>query len=182
LAPRTKPGQVLLYDTTLRDGTQGEGISLSVEDKVKIAQSLDRLGVRYIEGGWPGSNPKDEEFFKRARSLRFKNARLSAFGSTRRKDSPAHADPNLAAIVRVKTPVACIFGKSWDLHVLHALRATPEENLTMISDSVRFLKSKGKEVIYDAEHFFDGYNANRSYALLTIKAAADAGVFPFTPV
>jgi 2-isopropylmalate synthase len=173
--PTKETGRVILYDTTLRDGTQGEGVSLSVDDKVKVAQALDRLGVRYIEGGWPGSNPKDEEFFARARSLRFKNARLSAFGSTRRKDSTAHADPNLAALVRVKTPVACIFGKSWDLHVTHALRATPHENLKMIGESVRFLKSKGKEVVYDAEHFFDGYHANAEYALASLKAAMEAG-------
>lgn len=169
------PEKVLLYDTTLRDGTQGEGVSLSVDDKLKVAQALDRLGVRYIEGGWPGSNPKDEEFFARAKNLRFKNARLSAFGSTRRKDLTAHEDPNLKAIVRVKTPVACIFGKSWDLHVVHALRATLDENLKMIGDSVRFLKSKGKEVVYDAEHFFDGYRSNAEYALASLKAAFTAG-------
>lgn len=166
---------IKLYDTTLRDGTQGEGVSLTVDDKLKIAGVLDRLGVSYIEGGWPGSNPKDEEFFRRAKALRFKNAKLAAFGSTRRKDLPAAKDPNLAAIVRVGTPVACIFGKSWDLHVTHALRATLEENLRMIGDSVRFLKSKGKEVVYDAEHFFDGYRANAEYALSTLRAALDAG-------
>jgi 2-isopropylmalate synthase len=167
--------RILLYDTTLRDGAQGEGVSLSVEDKVRIARTADRLGVSYIEGGWPGSNPKDEEFFARARSLGLKNARLSAFSSTRRRDKKAHEDPFLAAILRVKTPVACIFGKSWDFHVTHALHATPAENLAMISDSVRFLKSKGKEVIYDAEHFFDGFRANPSYALATLKAALEAG-------
>lgn len=167
--------KVLLYDTTLRDGTQGEGVSLSVEDKLKICQVLDDLGISYIEGGWPGSNPKDEAFFHRARSLKLKRARLSAFGSTRRRDRPAHRDENLAAIVRVKTPVACIFGKSWDLHVTHALRASLEENIRMIAESVRFLKSKGREVVYDAEHFFDGFRANRDYALATLKAAWEAG-------
>ncbi len=172
---RSQKDRVLLYDTTLRDGTQGEGISLSVEDKVKIALVADRLGVSYIEGGWPGSNPKDEEFFQRARSLKFKNAKLSAFGATRRRDKKAHEDPSLAAILRVKTPVACIFGKSWDFQVIEALRATLEENLKMIGESVRFLKSKGKEVVYDAEHFFDGFKANPSYALSTLKAALDAG-------
>jgi len=172
--------RVRLYDTTLRDGTQGEGVSLTVDDKLKIAQVLDRLGVDYIEGGWPGSNPKDEEFFKRARSLRLKNARLAAFGSTRRRDAAAHQDPNLAAIVRVKTPVACIFGKSWDLHVVHALRATLDENLKMIGESVKFLKSKGKEVVYDAEHFFDGFRANPEYALASLTAAWKAGASNLT--
>ncbi|OGR85416.1 MAG: citramalate synthase [Elusimicrobia bacterium RIFCSPLOWO2_01_FULL_54_10] len=169
-----------LFDTTLRDGTQGSGVSLSVEDKLKIAQALDRLGVHYIEGGWPGSNPKDELFFKEAKKLRLKHARLTAFGSTRRKGKPAHHDPNLAAIVRVKTPAACIFGKSWDFQVIHALRATLPENLKMIEDSVRFLKSKGLEVIYDAEHFFDGYRANSEYALASLKAAARAGASNLT--
>jgi 2-isopropylmalate synthase len=167
--------KVSLYDTTLRDGSQGEGVSFTVDDKLKIVQTLDRLGIHYIEGGWPGSNPKDEEFFHRARSLKLKRAKLAAFGSTRRKGHPAHLDDNLKAIVRVKTPVACIFGKSWDLHVTHALRATLDENLEMISDSVRFLKTKVGEVIYDAEHFFDGFRANPAYALATLGAAAKAG-------
>ena len=164
-----------LFDTTLRDGTQGAGMSLSVDDKLKIARALDRLGVHYIEGGWPGSNPKDELFFKEARSLRLQNAKLTAFGSTRRKDRAAHNDPNLQAILRVRTPAACIFGKSWDLHVVHALRASLEENLSMIRESVAFLKRKGKTVIYDAEHFFDGFAANPRYALKTLKAARSAG-------
>jgi 2-isopropylmalate synthase len=167
--------KVFLYDTTLRDGTQGEGISLSVDDKLTVAQLLDGLGVSYVEGGWPGSNPKDEEFFHRARGLQWKNAKLSAFGSTRRRDKSAHQDPFLEALLRVKTPVVCIFGKSWDFQVIHALRATLEENVKMISDSIRFLKSKKKEVIYDAEHFFDGFFANPTYALSTLKAALDAG-------
>jgi 2-isopropylmalate synthase len=167
--------RVILYDTTLRDGTQGEGVSLSVDDKLKIALALDLLGVSYIEGGWPGSNPKDEEFFRRAKKLSFKNARLSAFGSTRRKDIPAADDANLKALIRVQTPVVCIFGKSWDMQVTHALRATLEENLRMIADSVRFLKSRGKEVVYDAEHFFDGFRANPDYAVATLKAARAAG-------
>ncbi len=167
--------RVQLFDTTLRDGTQGSGVSLSVEDKLKIASALDRLGVHYIEGGWPGSNPKDELFFKEARKLKFKQAKLTAFGSTRRKDKAAHQDPNLLAIVRVKTPVACIFGKSWDFQVIHALRATLDDNIKMIRDSIRFLKSKGLEVVYDAEHFFDGYRANAAYALASLRAAAEAG-------
>jgi 2-isopropylmalate synthase len=177
---RVSNDRVLLYDTTLRDGTQGEGVSLSVDDKLKIAMVADRLGASYIEGGWPGSNPKDEEFFQRARSLKLKHAKLSAFGATRRRDKKAHEDPSLGAILKVKTPVACIFGKSWDFQVIQALRATLEENLRMISDSVRFLKSKGKEVIYDAEHFFDGFKANPEYALSTLKAALDAGASNLT--
>jgi 2-isopropylmalate synthase len=167
--------EIKLFDTTLRDGTQGAGVSLSVDDKIKIALALDRLGVHYIEGGWPGSNPKDELFFQEARKLKLKNARLTAFGSTRRKDSAAHNDPNLLAIARVQTPAACIFGKSWDFHVTRALRVSLEENLEMISDSVRFLKSKGLEVIYDAEHFFDGYKANPEYAMSALLAAQKAG-------
>lgn len=166
---------VKLFDTTLRDGTQGSGVSLSVDDKLKIAQALDRLGVHYIEGGWPGSNPKDEVFFKEARKLKLKKAKLTAFGSTRRKKTAAHQDSNLQAIVRVKVPVACIFGKSWDFQVIHAIQATLEENLEMIRDSVAFLKSKRLEVVYDAEHFFDGFKANPEYALSAIRAAYEAG-------
>ena len=169
------PARVKLFDTTLRDGTQGAGVSLSVEDKLRIAQILDRFGIHYIEGGWPGSNPKDEIFFHKARQLKIKHAKLTAFGSTRRKDRPAHQDPNLLAIVKVKTPCACIFGKSWDLHVIHALRATLDENLKMIYDSVRFLKSRGLEVIYDAEHFFDGFRASPDYALQCLRRAREAG-------
>ncbi|HRY29242.1 MAG TPA: citramalate synthase [Elusimicrobiota bacterium] len=167
--------KIQLYDTTLRDGAQGEGVSLTVDDKLKIAVVLDRIGVRYIEGGFPGSNPKDEAFFRRARSLRLRQARLVAFGSTRRRDRTARRDENLAALVRVKTPTVCVFGKSWDFQVVHALRASLEENLRMISDSVKFLRSRGREVIYDAEHFFDGYLARRDYALATLRAAWEAG-------
>jgi len=174
------PKKVYLFDTTLRDGTQGEGVSLSVEDKLKVAQVLDRLGVHYIEGGWPGSNPKDETFFEKARALKLKNAKLVAFGSTRRKNRTAAQDENLQAIVRVKTPVACIFGKSWDFQVIHALQATLDENLKMIGESVKFLRSKGREVIYDAEHFFDGYKANKAYALKTLDAAWRAGASNLT--
>ena len=180
MAKKPQGAAVKLFDTTLRDGTQGSGVSLSVEDKLKVAQALDRLGVHYIEGGWPGSNPKDEVFFKEARKLRLRRARLTAFGSTRRKNTPAAQDPNLRAILRVKTPVACIFGKSWDFQVTHALRATPEENLRMISESVRFLKSKGLEVVYDAEHFFDGFRANPEYAMATLRAARGAGASNLT--
>lgn len=166
---------IKLFDTTLRDGSQAEGVSFSAHDKLRIAQALDRLGIHYIEGGWPGSNPKDTQFFKAAREAKFKNAKLVAFGSTRRKGIRAARDPNLRAILKVKVPVACIFGKSWDMQVTHALRTTLDENLAMIRDSVRFLKSKRLEVIYDAEHFFDGYHANQAYALKTIEVAVEAG-------
>lgn len=169
------PTSVKIFDTTLRDGTQGEGISLSVEDKIKIARKLDELGVHYIEGGWPGSNSKDIEFFERARTMTFTNAKITAFGSTRRKDSIAADDINLNRLVESGAPVATIFGKSWDFHVTTAIQTTLEENLNMIYDSVLFLKSSGMEVIYDAEHFFDGYKNNPDYALQTIKKAQDAG-------
>jgi 2-isopropylmalate synthase len=167
--------EVKIFDTTLRDGTQGEGISLSVEDKLKIAQRLDMLGIHYIEGGWPGSNSKDIEFFHRIKDIPLKNAKVTAFGSTRRKGIRPENDANLLQILASGVPVATIFGKSWDFHVHKAIQTTLEENLAMIFDSVQFLKSKGLEVIYDAEHFFDGYKNNREYALATIKQAQDAG-------
>lgn len=166
---------VIIFDTTLRDGTQGEGISLSVEDKLKIAQKLDRLGVHYIEGGWPGSNGKDIEFFHRSKELNLTHAKVTAFGSTRRKDSNAETDPNLNRLVESGVSVATIFGKSWDFHVHTAIQTTLEENLNMIYDSVRYLKSQGLEVIYDAEHFFDGFKNNPEYALATIQKAEKAG-------
>lgn len=166
---------IRLFDTTLRDGSQAEGISFSPHDKLRIAQELDRLGIHYIEGGWPGSNPKDNQFFQEAQKLRLGNARLVAFGSTRRKDMAAADDPSLQAIASSGAPAACIFGKSWDLHVEHALRATLDENLQMVRESVAFLKSRKLEVIYDAEHFFDGYRENPSYALKTLQAALDGG-------
>lgn len=168
-------GQVFIYDTTLRDGTQGEGVSLSVDDKLKIAKKLDQLGVHYIEGGWPGSNPKDMEFFLRARELNLKHAKITAFGSTRRFGITADADANLNMIIESGVEAVAIFGKSWDFHVTEALGTTLEENLNMIYESVRFLKEKGLEVIYDAEHFFDGYKHNSEYALATLRRAADAG-------
>jgi 2-isopropylmalate synthase len=167
--------RVLLYDTTLRDGAQREGISLSVEDKLKIAQVLDRLGIAYIEGGWPGSNPKDMTFFERVRELELELAVVSAFGSTRRADARVSEDANIQALVTANTPAVAVFGKSWDLHVSQVLNTTREENLRMIADSVRFLKTHGREVIYDAEHFFDGYQADPVYAMQTLAAAAEAG-------
>jgi len=167
--------QISLFDTTLRDGTQSEGLSLSVEDKIKIARLLDGFGVRYIEGGYPGANPKDEEFFRRASELKLKQARLTAFGSTRRTGSTAANDANLQALVKAGTPAVAIFGKTWLLHVTDVLKTTPEENLAIISESVAFLKQNGREVIFDAEHFFDGFRADRSYALAAVHAAAHAG-------
>jgi 2-isopropylmalate synthase len=167
--------KITLYDTTLRDGAQREGISFSAEDKCKIAQRLDRLGITYVEGGWPGSNPKDMAFFERVAELHLAQARVTAFGSTRRAGTSAADDANIQALVATGTPAVAVFGKSWDLHVHHVLHTTLDENLRMIADSVRYLKDLGREVIYDAEHFFDGYAADPGYALQTLAAAADAG-------
>ena len=167
--------RVLIYDTTLRDGAQGEGISLTVEDKLKITRKLDELGVAYVEGGWPGSNPKDIEYFQRVRSLPLHHARLAAFGSTRRAGIGVEEDANIRALLAADTPCVAIVGKTWDFHVLTALQTTLEENLDMIRDSVGYLKAHGREVVFDAEHFFDGFKANRDYALATLKAAAAAG-------
>ncbi len=164
-----------IYDTTLRDGSQREGVSLSVSDKLKIAQKLDEFGVSYIEGGWPGSNPKDIEFFRRAKKIDFRHARLCAFGSTRRPGIQAAEDSNIQALIEAGTQTVTIFGKSWDFHVNDALKTTLEENLAMIGDSVAYLKGKGLQVFFDAEHFFDGYKANPSYALDTVEAAAKGG-------
>ena len=166
---------VVLYDTTLRDGTQGENITLSLADKLRVARMLDEYGMPYIEGGWPGSNPKDVEFFKAARTMTWQNAKLAAFGSTRHRSNKAEDDPNLRELVAAETPVVTIFGKSWLLHVIEVLGATPDENLDMIADSVRFVVERGREGIYDAEHFFDGYKADRDYALATLRAARQAG-------
>ena len=165
---------ISVYDTTLRDGTQREGISLSVEDKLKIARALDELGIHYIEGGWPGSNPKDAEFFRRARNLELKNARLAAFGSTRRAGVRCEDDPNILALAEAGTGVVTLVGKSSVLHVERVLETTREENLRMISESIGFFRRLGKEVIYDAEHFFDGYRLDPEYALATLEAAAEA--------
>lgn len=163
-----------IFDTTLRDGTQGEGISLSAGDKLKIAIKLDQLGVQYIEGGIPGSNNKDIEFFKRVKDLKLQ-AKIAAFGNTRRKDSIAEKDPNLNRLVEVGVQAATLVGKSWDFHVHTALQTTLEENLAMIYDSIAYLKHKGLEVIFDGEHFFDGYKNNPDYALAVMKKAQDAG-------
>ncbi|MBN1841777.1 MAG: citramalate synthase [Deltaproteobacteria bacterium] len=166
---------ILVYDTTLRDGSQGEKINFSAEDKVRIAQKLDDVGLHYIEGGWPGSNPTDTRFFELAKGISFKQARLAAFGSTRRPKTPCEQDANLKALVESETPVVTIFGKSWDLHVKKVMANTMKENLAMIYDTVAFLRSHGREVIYDAEHFFDGYKNNPEYASETIDAAVSAG-------
>ncbi|AFK22445.1 citramalate synthase [Pyrococcus sp. ST04] len=167
--------RVELYDTTLRDGAQMEGISFSLEDKLKITQKLDEFGIHYIEGGWPGSNPKDIEYFKAVKDLPLENSKIAAFGSTRRPRLRPEEDPNLNALVDSEAPIATIFGKSWDLHVTDALRTTLENNLQMIMDSIEYLREHGMKVFYDAEHFFDGYKANPEYAMQTIKAAEEAG-------
>jgi len=166
---------VTIYDTTLRDGTQAEDISLSVQDKIRITEHLDAFGVHYIEGGWPGSNPRDIDFFKAAQKLRLKRSRLVAFGSTRRQGVTPGKDKNLRAIMNSGVKVATIFGKSWDFHVKHALRVSMKENLAMIRDSVSYLRKRLKEVIYDAEHFMDGFKANPEYALQTLMAAEEGG-------
>lgn len=166
---------VKLYDTTLRDGAQREGISFSVEDKLRITQKLDDFGIHYIEGGWPGSNPKDIEYFKKARQLKLKNAKLVAFGSTRRANTSADKDDNIRALVEAGVKTVCVVGKSWGIHAVHALKTTLDENLKMISDSVSYLKKQGLEVFFDAEHFFDGYRDDSAYALKTLKSAAEAG-------
>jgi 2-isopropylmalate synthase len=167
--------KIFTFDTTLRDGTQGESVSFSVDDKLLIARKLDELGIDYIEGGWPGSNPKDKDFFARAGELNLQHAKLTAFGSTRFAKNPVEEDRNVLALVEAGTPVVSIFGKSWDLHVERALGISLAENLLLIGETVRYLKEHGKEVVYDAEHFFDGYTANPSYALSTLEAAYRAG-------
>jgi 2-isopropylmalate synthase len=167
--------RVSIYDSTLRDGAQAQGISYSVEDKLKIIERLDALGVSHIEAGNPGSNPKDLEFFERVRSLRLERARIIAFGSTRKVGIAVEDDANVQSLLKAGTASIAIFGKSWDYHVSDILRTTLDENLRMIGDTVRYLKQQGREVVYDAEHFFDGYKANSDYAMATLRAAADAG-------
>ena len=166
---------ILLYDTTLRDGTQGENVTFSADEKLNIAMRLDDIGIHYIEGGWPGSNPRDVAFFNLAKRVTFKFARLAAFGSTRKPDTRPDRDNNLNALLETETPAVTVFGKSWDLHVEKIMNTTLPENLSMINDSVAFLKQHGREVIYDAEHFFDGYKDNRDYAMQSLAAALDGG-------
>ncbi|HHT37176.1 MAG: citramalate synthase [Candidatus Wallacebacter cryptica] len=167
--------QIQIFDSTLRDGAQAEGISFSVTDKLKIVSALDQLGVSYIEAGNPGSNPKDLEFFSRVSELELKNAKLTAFGSTRRKDISVWDDRNVKSLLTANTPAVAIFGKSWDFHVTDIIQTTLEENLNMIRETLQFFKERGREVIYDAEHFFDGYKHNPEYALQTLEAAVAGG-------
>jgi 2-isopropylmalate synthase len=166
---------VLIYDTTLRDGTQGEQVNFSAEEKLRIAQRLDDAHFHYIEGGWPGSNPKDMRFFEMAKKVKFKNSRLTAFSSTCKPHVRPESCPNLKALVKADTPAVAIVGKAWDLHVTDILKIDPEDNLAMISDTISYLKSLGKEVLFDAEHFFDGYKNNHRYAIRVVKAALQAG-------
>src|SRR5258708_6723802 len=167
--------EVELYDTTLGDGSQGEGINFSVMDKLRIAEKIDAFGLNYFEGGWPGSNPKDTEFFAEAKRKKFKPARLAAFGSTRRKGVAVENDDQVRLLLDAHTPVVTIYGKTWLLHVKEVLRATPDENLAMIADTIRFLKDHDKFVIYDAEHAFDGYKDDPGYGVATWQAAEKAG-------
>ena len=167
--------KIWLFDTTLRDGSQSRGISFSINDKLKITSLLDNFGIPFIEGGWPGSNPKDCEYFKQVKSLNLKASRIVAFSSTRRKDIKARDDNNIQVLLAAETPVVCLFGKSWTLHVEHVLRTSLEENLEMIGDTITLMKQEGREVVYDAEHFFDGYRANSDYAMETLRIAAEAG-------
>jgi 2-isopropylmalate synthase len=166
---------VEIYDTTLRDGAQGEGINFSVADKLRIAEKLDQFGVHYIEGGWPGSNPRDMEFFRLAKRRKFRNARLAAFTMTRRKGIAVEKDDLLRQMLEAETPVVTIVGKTWLLHVTEVLRVTPDENIAMIADTVRFFKDHGRTVVYDAEHSFDGFKDQPDYALATWRAAEEAG-------
>jgi 2-isopropylmalate synthase len=166
---------VEMYDTTLRDGSQQVGLDLTVEDKLRVAAALDALGVDVVEGGWPGSNPKDKEFFARAGELPWRNAQLAAFGATRRPNRSADGDPDLETLLVANTPIVTLVGKAWTLHVDEALRTSREENLAMVADSVRYFVREGRRVVFDAEHFFDGYRADRSYALEVLDAAAGAG-------
>ncbi|WP_425616913.1 citramalate synthase [Anatilimnocola sp. NA78] len=166
---------IQIYDTTLRDGTQGEGVSLSLEDKLLITRRLDEFGIDFVEGGYPLSNPKDAEYFQRVRDLKLKHAKVCAFGMTRRKGIAAKDDPGMQALVNSQAPVCTVVGKTSDFHVTEILRVSLQENLDMIQDSLSYLKSQGREVFYDAEHFFDGFAANPQYALSTIRTAAEAG-------
>ncbi|HWB59989.1 MAG TPA: citramalate synthase [Chthoniobacteraceae bacterium] len=171
-----KKPNVTIYDTTLRDGTQGTGISFSVTDKLRVAEKLDAFGVHYIEGGFPGSNPKDAEFFAEVKKRKWKHAKVAAFGATRRGRHAVEDDPQVRILLEAETPAVTIVGKTWPIQVTGVLGVTLEENLAMIADTVRFLKSKGREVLYDAEHFFDSYKDDPKYSLATLKAASEAGV------
>ena len=166
---------VQIYDTTLRDGTQGEGINLSVDDKLRIARRLDDFGMHYIEGGWPGSNPKDASFFERARDLRLSHARMAAFGSTRKAHGHCESDAQIQMLLEAGTPVVTLVGKTSRLHVTHVLETSLAENLAMIRDSVAYLKAQGREVMHDAEHYFDGFKLDKDYALATLRAAVESG-------
>src|SRR6478735_1058807 len=167
--------RVTIYDTTLRDGTQGTGISFSVLDKIRVAEKLDEFGVHYIEGGWPGSNPKDAAFFEEAAKREWKNARITAFGMTRRGRIKVEDDAQVQMLLDAQTPAVTIVGKTWPLHVTEVFQVSLEENLAMIADTVAYLKKHGREVLYDAEHFFDSYKEDPEYSLKTVKAARDAG-------
>jgi 2-isopropylmalate synthase len=169
--------RIEIYDTTLRDGSQGEGVNFSVDDKCRVAEQLDALGVDFIEGGWPGSNPRDLAFFERVRDLKLTHARVAAFGATRRHTLSCDDDPSIQSLLKAETPVVTIFGKSWLLHVKDALRLSPEENLEIIEDTMRYLSARASCVIYDAEHFFDGYKTDPEYALATLHAAAAASPY-----
>ena len=166
---------IYIYDTTLRDGTQGENINFTAEEKIKIAKRLDDIGIHYIEGGWPGSNPRDKRFFELAKQESFTTARIAAFGSTRRAGTAVEADANLQALLESDTPVVTLVGKSWDLHVIDVMKNTAEENQAMIRESVAYLKQHGRTVFYDAEHFFDGYKANPGFAMESLRAAVEGG-------
>jgi len=170
-----KMKKILIYDSTLRDGAQAQGISFSVEDKLKIVERLDRLGISYIEAGNPGSNPKDLEFFDRIGRVKLRHAKIIAFGSTRRVNVSVQEDANVKSLLKADTPAVAIFGKSWDFHVTDILKTTLDENLRMIFDTISFFKNKNKEVVFDAEHFFDGYKANPDYAMKTLTTAVEAG-------
>src|SRR5512134_3428480 len=168
--------RVWLYDTTLRDGTQAEDVSFLVADKIRIAQKLDELGIHYIEGGWPGSNPKDIAFFKDIQKVKLSQAKIAAFGSTRRAQTTPEKDHNIRTLIQAQPDVVTIFGKTWDFHVFEALRISLDENLELIFDSLEYLKKHVPEVVYDAEHFFDGYKAKPEYAIKTLQAAEQAKV------
>lgn len=167
--------RIFIYDTTLRDGSQGEGISFSLQDKLAITLKLDDLGVDYVEGGYPIANPKDETYFHEVKSLRLRHARIAAFGSTRRAGNRVEEDNNVKALLQAETPVVTIVGKSWDFQVRSVLKVSLDENLRMVADTIAYLKSKGKEVFFDAEHFFDGYKKNNEYAVKVLQAAQESG-------